>query len=163
MVVGVLSTLLTVVLILYPLYQFEILRIPRFLPMPILTLMVIAASTNVALIGLLGILVTHRLAGPMFSLVKHFRLIEEGSWDCQIRLRDGDDMRYVVRNFNGMMASIKKRTESDLEILKDIKSVANEDGLDIADKLKKISAITNELEFHLSTRLTASDINKTVS
>ncbi|MCX6129316.1 MAG: hypothetical protein NTX25_09680, partial [Proteobacteria bacterium] len=37
--VGLLSTTLTCSVILYPLYQFEILRIPRFLPWPILIVM----------------------------------------------------------------------------------------------------------------------------
>ena len=86
-IVGILSTALTVILILYPLYQFEILRIPRFLPTPILLIMAVAALINVSLVGVLGIFITHRIAGPMYSLVREFRKIEEGTWKVEMRLR----------------------------------------------------------------------------
>ncbi len=162
MTVGILSTLLTLVLILFPLYQFEILRIPRFLPLPILALMTLAAVANVAMIGVLGIFITHRLAGPMYSLVKHFRLIEEGCWVSNIRLREGDDMRYVVRNFNGMMASIKQRTQSDLEQLKMMQSLSNEENLESSEKLERISNLICELEAEVSSRLSSPSMNTMV-
>ena len=64
-VIGLVSTFLTSVVILYPLYQFQILRIPKFLPIPILFAMILAAVINIAIIGVMGILMPHRIAGPM--------------------------------------------------------------------------------------------------
>jgi hypothetical protein len=73
--VGILSTALTTTIILYPLYTFEILRIPRFLPTPILATMAMACLVNIVFLAIMGIFVTHKIAGPMYSLVRHFRLV----------------------------------------------------------------------------------------
>jgi hypothetical protein len=121
--VGLLSTGLTSSVILYPLYQFEILRIPRFLPWPILGVMIMAALLNIFLVGFMGILLTHRLAGPMYSLVRQFRRIEEGRWYGQMKIRDGDDMRYVVRNFNAMLEAINRQTHMDFEKLRHVREL----------------------------------------
>lgn len=146
--VGFSTTILTIVLILFPLYQFEILRIPRFLPWPILGMMAIAAIANISLVGILGIFITHRIAGPMYSLVREFRKIEEGSWAGEMRQRDGDDMRYVVRNFNAMLASLTGRLRKDIETIKELEKKLQEGGE--AEPLSKKLA---ELRIDLETRL----------
>ncbi len=135
--VGLLSTTLTTSVILFPLYQFEILRIPRFLPWPILAVMGLAALLNILLVGIMGILITHRLAGPMYSLVRQFRRVEEGRWYGQMKIRDGDDMRYVVRNFNAMVDAINKQTHMDFEKLRHVREVLISDEMSEADRIAK--------------------------
>ena len=147
-IVGFASTVLTVLLILFPLYQFEILRIPRFLPWPILAMMAVAALANIFLVGILGIFITHRIAGPMYSLVREFRKIEEGSWAGQMRQRDGDDMRYVVRNFNAMLASLTERLHQDINALKS----AEEQLLAAGDTDSAVQTLTT-LRHNLEVRL----------
>jgi hypothetical protein len=137
--VGLLSTALTTSVILFPLFQFEILRIPRFLPMPILAAMGMAAVLNVLLVGFMGILITHRLAGPMYSLVRHFRRVEEGYWYGQMKIRDGDDMRYVVRNFNAMLDAINKQTHMDFDRLRHMRELL------VSDKATESERIANAL------------------
>jgi hypothetical protein len=135
--VGLLSTTLTTSVILYPLFQFEILRIPRFLPWPILGVMVMAALLNILLVGFMGILITHRLAGPMYSLVRQFRRVEEGRWYGQMKIRDGDDMRYVVRNFNAMLDAINKQTQMDFEKLRHVRELLVSTGVNESERIAK--------------------------
>ncbi|HET9239544.1 MAG TPA: hypothetical protein VFO10_19945 [Oligoflexus sp.] len=135
--VGLLSTGLTTSVILYPLFQFEILRIPRFLPWPILGVMAMAALLNILLVGFMGILITHRLAGPMYSLVRQFRRVEEGRWYGQMKIRDGDDMRYVVRNFNAMVDAINKQTQMDFEKLRHVRELLVSTGMNESERIAK--------------------------
>lgn len=135
--VGLLSTVLTTSVILYPLFQFEILRIPRFLPWPILGVMVMAALLNVLLVGFMGILITHRLAGPMYSLVRQFRRVEEGRWYGQMKIREGDDMRYVVRNFNAMLDAINTQTQMDFEKLRHVRELLVSTGMNEGERIAK--------------------------
>jgi len=146
--VGLLSTALTTTLILVPLYQFEILRIPRFLPWPVLVMMLAAAVVNVTLVGLMAIHVTHRLAGPMFSLVRQIRRIEEGQWFGALKLRDGDELRYIARNFNEMLSAIHKRAEDDLTIVQSVKQNI-EQGAESAAALKQLLELEESLENRL--------------
>ena len=105
-VVGVFSTLLTSGLILYPLYVFKILVIPRFLPTPILVAMGLAAVANMVFIGLLAVLLTHRIAGPMYSLARQMREVASGNWRSWLSLRKHDDLKYVMRNFNELIEGL---------------------------------------------------------
>ena len=120
--VGLFSTVLTSVLILYPLYIFEILRIPRFLPLPMLGAMLAAAGVNMAVIAVMAVLVAHKVAGPMFSLVRSFRRAGAGQLDCDLNLREGDELKFVVRNFNDMLRGLRQRAAEDLELLSELRA-----------------------------------------
>lgn len=120
--VGILSTVLTAVIILYPLFAFEILRIPHFLPWPIFTTMAVATLVNISFLALMGVFVTHRIAGPMYSLVKHIRLVGLGQWGIQMKLRDDDELKFVVRNFNEMILELKQMGTNDYEDIKAVKA-----------------------------------------
>ncbi len=118
MVVGFVSTVLTTILILWPLYAFEILRIPRFLPAPILVLMCVPIVINIFFIAFMGILLTHKIAGPMYSLIRYMRQVERGNYAAVARLREGDELKYVIRNFNCMVESLVISANEDLDMVK---------------------------------------------
>ncbi|MEZ4743543.1 MAG: hypothetical protein R3B45_14045 [Bdellovibrionota bacterium] len=151
--VGILSTLLTAVIILYPLYTFEIIRIVGFLPTPIFVAMVIAALINIIFLALLGIIVTHKIAGPMYSLVRHMRLIGMGNWHSLMRIREDDDLKFIVRNFNEMLQQLQKIGSGDLKKLDElISTLSHSDGpsrdvaLEQAEKIRRdISKRINHL------------------
>lgn len=115
--IGIVSTVLTSVVILYPLYLFKILVIAQFLPTPILAGMAAAALINIAMLVLFGILISHRVAGPMFSMVRHFRKIANGHWRTQMRTRPGDDLQFVIRNLNDLSAGLVETAEKDLALI----------------------------------------------
>lgn len=112
--VGVVSTALTVFLILYPLFYLDIVRFPSFLPRPFLIGIVFAAIVNLAIVAFMGILMTHRIAGPMFALVRQMRAIQAGYWQSHLKVRPGDDMKYVVRNFNDLVDYMLDTSKRDL-------------------------------------------------
>ncbi len=151
--VGLLSTVLTSSLIIYPLYSFKILRMPFFLPTPILGLIGLAAVLNISLVGFMGILMTQRVAGPMYSLVRQFRRIEEGRWYGQMRIRDGDDMRYVVRNFNAMIESIHTQSRMDSDKVRQIREVLVATDIDETEKINRALVDLKLLDSKLRARL----------
>ena len=143
--IGVISTALTAMIILYPLYVFEILRIPRFLPMPILLSMFLAILINISMIAILGIYITHRIAGPMYSLARRLRFAEEGQFNGQVFLRQGDELSYLARNMNAFFESLVKRTESDRsKVRMAMEKASNPDS----------AKILKDLELELTDRIT---------
>lgn len=114
---GVVSTAITTLVILYPLFVFKILVIPQFLPMPILLGMLTAAIFNIGIIVLFGILITHRIAGPMFSIVRHLRRIANGQWKTNMRSRPGDELQLIVRNMNELSDALVVVAAKDLELV----------------------------------------------
>ena len=112
-VVGLVSTALTLFLILFPLFWFRIVRYPNFVPVPFLWAIGAAAVLNVLIVAFLGIMITHRIAGPMFSLVRHIRMMQSGRAVAPLKVREGDDLKYVVRNYNELMQYLYDRTARD--------------------------------------------------
>ena len=128
--VAVISTVLSASVILYPLYIFEILRIPKFLPLPILGAMVAAVFINVGMIAFLGVLLTHRLAGPIYSITREFRKISEGLWGLQMKIRPEDDLKYLVRSFNEMSERLEVICAEDIRKLDSIEEKFTSDKTD---------------------------------
>lgn len=118
--IGFITTLLTAFVILYPLYIFEILRVPRFLPFPILATMAVTILINVGALASMGILMTHRIAGPMHSLFREIRQVGRGNFCIELKSRPSDEFSYVFRNFNEMAESLKKMTAYDLALVDQI-------------------------------------------
>lgn len=147
--IGLLSTLVTSTVILVPLYQFQILRIPKFLPTPILFAMVLAVVLNIALLGFMSVHVTHKLAGPMFSFLRYIRRVEQGIWAGKLQLREGDELQFLARNFNEMLASLQKLAEADLVSLDEIKAK-----LPSSEDNKQATALIEALQLRLQNRLT---------
>lgn len=123
--VGFVSTLLTAAIILYPLYVFEILRVPKFLPLPVLGTMVLAVLVNITMVGFLGISVTHRVAGPMYSLLREFRKLQMGRLDAFLRVRKDDEFKFVVRNFNEAVENLRAATIEEIGVVKDLIKKSN--------------------------------------
>lgn len=152
--VGLISTILTTVIVLYPLYVFEILRIPRFLPLPILFGMSFAAVVNIVAIASIGILITHRLAGPMYSLVRSFRKVEMGHWHGEMRLRPDDDLRYLVRNFNAMIVALNRQGAADLRYLQviaeDVKAGLDGDQVRLKQAQQEVETLIDILRMRIN-------------
>jgi hypothetical protein len=153
LLVGCGSTVLTVVLILYPLFQFKIIRGLAFVPPPFIAAIVFASIVNFTLVAAMGILITHRIAGPIFSLVRHMRQLQASRFGGSFKVRTGDDLKYLVRNYNEVVESLAAMTQSDI------------DRLDaIAERLERVRgsgavdealALTAAMRAELQTRLTS--------
>ena len=118
--VGVCSTITTTLLIVFPLVQFRIIRFPIFLPPPFLVAILASAVMNTLLVALLGIHVTHRIAGPMFSMTRQMRQLELNQKFMPVRIRETDDLQHLVRSYNAMIAQLRQSTEADVQTLQEV-------------------------------------------
>ena len=122
---GCVSTVITATLILYPLFAFKILTIGIFLPWPIFACMLVAVILNILVQLIFGIVMTHKVAGPMFSIVKNIRKLGAGRWNIKI---------------NELSENLVVVAKNDLETLAQIKS-----------SVAKLSGDQNEKELLLAT------------
>lgn len=120
---GVVSTTLTALVILYPLYTFGILRIPRFLPWPILGGMLVAVLINVLSIAFMGVMITHRIAGPVFGMIRQMRRVTMGRWIGEMKSRENDELQPLVRNLNEMVATLNGVAVRDHELAGQVRAV----------------------------------------
>jgi hypothetical protein len=65
-------------------------------------------------IGMAGIVVTHRVAGPIFKMKRLLRQIGDGKLVLRERLRKGDELQHFFETFERMVEDLRKRQEGEI-------------------------------------------------
>jgi len=152
---GLASTFITATLIIYPLFAFKILTVGVFLPWPIISAICIAITLNAGLQILIGIMLTHRIAGPIFSIVRQLRIIGGGRWNVQLGQRNHDELGMVVRHINEMSECLTKVAREDLNSLNQIESALGMLKVENS-QLKIIAELIEDLKTKLQQRISGS-------
>lgn len=71
----------------------------------------------VLLLGLAGIVITHKLVGPVYKLKRLLRVVGSGRLDIRERLRKGDELEDLFDAFLGMVESLKKSQRAEIHQL----------------------------------------------
>jgi hypothetical protein len=69
----------------------------------------------VALIGVLGILFTHKVAGPVYKMSRLLKLVGDGQLQVAASLRKGDELQEFFDTFTSMVSSLRDREKQKLE------------------------------------------------
>lgn len=68
-------------------------------------------------IGLAGIFVTHKVAGPIFKMTRHLRDVRKGRLEVPWGLRKGDELVDFFEEFRRMVATLRQEREEQVEEL----------------------------------------------
>ena len=77
--------------------------------------MCVALALLVVLIGLAGIVVTHRVAGPIHKMRRQIREVGEGTLRPPTPLRRGDELVECFAAFDTMVKNLRARQESEIQ------------------------------------------------
>jgi methyl-accepting chemotaxis protein len=69
----------------------------------------------VVLIGLLGIYITHKIAGPVYKMKRLLGQVGQGNLRVDARLRKGDELRDFFEAFQKMVASLRALEKKQLD------------------------------------------------
>jgi nitrogen fixation/metabolism regulation signal transduction histidine kinase len=76
-----------------------------------------ALSLMVVLIGFAGILVTHKVAGPIFKMKRQISDVGKGRLQIPGKLRKGDELVHFFETFETMVRNLRRRQEVEIEKL----------------------------------------------
>jgi len=76
-----------------------------------------ALSLLVILIGFAGILVTHKVAGPIYKMKRQINDVGEGRLKIPGKLRKGDELVHFFDTFDTMVRNLRQRQEEEIEKL----------------------------------------------
>jgi nitrogen fixation/metabolism regulation signal transduction histidine kinase len=68
----------------------------------------------VVAVGLVGIVFTHKVAGPVFKMKRLLRQVGEGKLVVRERLRKGDELQHFFEAFEGMVGGLRNRQEAEI-------------------------------------------------
>jgi nitrogen fixation/metabolism regulation signal transduction histidine kinase len=98
-------------------------------------------------IGMAGIIVTHKVAGPVFKMKKLLRELAKSNFRVDARLRKGDELQHFFDAFNETVAELRQRqqdeidqVESVLELLRDAESGATDPVIGARERLQALHA-----------------------
>jgi signal transduction histidine kinase len=94
----------------------------------VFTVVVAFLVAEVVVLGVLGLLVTHRVCGPIFVLHRHMNTILEGSYPQLRPLRQGDEFTAAFESFRDLVAMLKERDVDDEKVLRQVLDVDGVDG-----------------------------------
>ena len=137
LIMALFLVLFTVFTLIFPLYQFRIIRNFQFIPIPFFIAIGLAVIINVAALSLFSLFVTHKMVGPLYSLVRALRQLAEGKVGVQVQQRANDEFGFLFRNFNEASERIKEWTKSDLKKLRDSGHSLPELEKDLKSRLKE--------------------------
>ena len=159
--VGLCSTVLTMFLILYPLFYLKVLRFPNFLPAPFLIACAVAALLNFFMIAFLGIRLSHRIAGPVFAMVRYLRVLQNGQYSERMRIRESDELKYLARHLGDLGDILHAKTTTDLTHLNEILTIVgnSQEALTKEDRIRVLTTC-EKLKTELSARIAHTEPEK---
>ncbi len=106
-----------------------------------LTIAVLGAS--VVVFGVLGLLITHRVVGPIFVLQRHLTTLAGGTYPVTRPLRQSDEFRGVFEVFRSVVSTLKKRDEDETTTLSAIIAAGEANGLP-AEHVQALKTLVDE-------------------
>lgn len=83
---------------------------------------------EVVVLGVLGIVVTHRVVGPVFVMHRHLDTLRGGRFPTIRPLREGDEFGDAFETLRALIVDLRQRDASDLDRLEDVLHAARASG-----------------------------------
>jgi nitrogen fixation/metabolism regulation signal transduction histidine kinase len=103
----------------------------------------------VVMIGFAGIVVTHRVAGPIYKMKMNLKAVADGHLRIPTPLRKGDELVEFFESYRSMVIALRGRQED--EILRLEKSIASLEGKTGAGALDSLNALKRDMKSALDT------------
>jgi hypothetical protein len=71
----------------------------------------------VVVIGFAGIIVTHKVAGPIYKMKRQIKAVADGHLAVPGNLRKGDELVDFFEGFRDMVINLRKRQEHEIALL----------------------------------------------
>lgn len=118
-------------------------RLKRFHSTLLWSLVGILAALVVA-IGVAGIVVTHKVAGPIFKMQRHLKDVAAGKLSVPWGLRKGDELVDFFESFREMVSSLRKQRQEQIARVDEVMEALEGTGND--EQVAKLRALRGDLE-----------------
>ena len=88
---------------------------------------------EVLALGVMGLIITHRVCGPVFVIQRHLTTMLDGKYPRTRPLRQGDEFRETFKVFTAVVESLKKRDADEVEKLNQAIAAARQKGVPESD------------------------------
>lgn len=89
-------------------------------------------------IGLAGIVVTHKVAGPIFKMKKHLGEVSEGKYQVPWSLRKGDELVEFFEAFRTMVVALRDEREAHMKVIQSAVEDLGDEKPEVKESLTKL-------------------------
>ena len=82
----------------------------------VLPFLVMKAIIFFAVIAIIAAVLSNRIAGPVYRFESVCREIAKGNYKIRVKLRDGDGLRGLEKEFNSMLEALDRKEEKNGEV-----------------------------------------------
>jgi len=118
-------------------------------------LVVLALVLLVFGIGLAGVVVTHKVAGPVYKMKLLLGDLGRGQFRVVARLRKGDELQHFFDAFNDMAAQLGRRQEEEIQQIDGVIEMLRGDGNDsmrVSDARERLLSLRESMRVQLNTK-----------
>jgi nitrogen fixation/metabolism regulation signal transduction histidine kinase len=105
-------------------------------------------------VGVAGIIVTHRVAGPIYKMKRLLGYVGDGHLMLTEKLRKGDELQHFFDAFEKMVNSLRRRQEGEIAQLD--RAISGLEGQITDEQLTQLRALRREMQGALETSPTPS-------
>jgi nitrogen fixation/metabolism regulation signal transduction histidine kinase len=109
--------------------------------------LIVVLSLLVLGIGLAGIVVTHKVAGPIFKMKRLLSHVGDGHLRIRERLRKGDELHHFFSTFERMVDSLRQRQQEEINKLDE--AIRSLEKTVPADQLALLHALRRQMQKEL--------------
>jgi nitrogen fixation/metabolism regulation signal transduction histidine kinase len=106
--------------------------------------------------GLAGVVVTHKVAGPVFKMKRLLGELAKGHFRVVARLRKGDELQYFFDAFNDAAEQLSRRQEDEISqidsVIRLLADAESGDGDSVASAKERLQALRDSMRVSLATR-----------
>lgn len=96
----------------------------------VFTIIVLSLVGEVVILGVLGLIITHRVCGPIFVITRHFGTMLDGRYPALRPLRAGDEFATMFERFKQLVDKQRDRDAAELSKLNKAMAAARDKGVD---------------------------------
>lgn len=104
----------------------------------LLSILALAQISFLGVIFVVSIIISHKIAGPMFKLKRYLQEIRSGAPITKIYFRDGDSFQDIADEVSETMEFIQERRKEDFEYLAEVASYINNLSLVVPEDKKPV-------------------------
>lgn len=109
----------------------------------VFTIIIACLVGEVAILGVLGLIITHRVCGPIFVITRHFGTMLEGKYPSLRPLRSGDEFAPMFELFKQLVDKQRDRDAAEISRIGAAIAAARAKGVD-AETLTVLQALVDE-------------------
>ncbi len=99
-----------------------------------------------AFVSTATIILTHKVAGPIYKMRKIFRVVNDSNLYITERLRKGDELKEAFDDFDDMLRRLREKRRTDREVLCTVREILKDKDGQAQEVLKDLDAIIDKYQ-----------------